>query len=218
MASDRNTSSAGFQPLLLVSPSARESQQAYQDLDHDCVPTIKVDASEVRFAVTSTLPEAAGIIDPTLLHAPFLRRPLFIPVPGSGRRALKDWYPEASRDNGQREEEERHITQLLSKFKYWLRYEESELYQDIAPGQLLQLCDGDKPGHVYEVQGNIGSVGPGIAFWAAPCEEEPLPQAVVLFLPPGTHCPPGTKALLQELVVEAIEFTEVEQDLPTLSS
>ena len=134
MASDRNMPNAGFQLPRPVLPSARESQQTHQDPNSVCIPTIKVDTLGLCFAMKSVLQEAAGIIDSTLLHAPFLREPLFVPVPGSGRKALRDWYPEASCGNGQREREERHVTQLLSKFKYWLRYEEAELYQTSHPG------------------------------------------------------------------------------------
>lgn len=188
-----------------------------QNVDSSPIPVIKVDSSEVCFAVTSSLPEAAGVIDPTLLHAPFLREPLFVPAPGSGKRALKRWCPGANHRISQEETEKQRTLQLLSAFKYWLHYEESELYQDISPGQLLQLCDSGKPGHTYEVRAKLGSVGPGIAFWAEPREQEPLPQAVVLFLPPGTYCPPETKALLQELVVENIEVVEVAEHDPSSS-
>ena len=176
-----------------------------------CVPTITIKPSETFLSAASALPEAAGIIDPTLLHAPFLREPLFVPSPGSGRKALKKWVPEGYGSNessfpryqeaGQGCSDQ---TESQPAIKYWLHYAEPELYMEIEPGQALRLCDDAQSGHRYTVCGTVGSVGQGVAFWASPVEEENLPLAVVLFLPPGTHCPPYVLAILQVMTRDAL--------------
>lgn len=184
-----------------------------------CIPTITVRPSESSFSASSTLPEAAGIIDPTLLHAPFLREPLFVPSPGSGRRALAKWSPERfySEESPapllQRGEQETS-SRTLPPIRYWLHYAEPELYLGITPGQVLQLCDDAQSGYRYEVCGRVGSVGPGIAFWAEPQEGDHLPLAVVLFLPPGSNCPSYAHAILQILATDVIDLARHDASAP----
>ena len=210
-----NKDRADTTTMLNLPPSAL-SRPSPLSIASDPIPSIEVDSSEVFFGASTTLPEAAGVIDPTLLHAPFLREPLFVPVPGSGRRALERWYPEPSHGNIQRprlRQSSEHTPphQIQSSLKYWLHYAEPELYQGIMPGQALQLFSGNESGHKYEVCWRIGPVGPGVAFWAEPVQnEELLPQAVVLFLPPGAYCSPYTRIVLQERALEAAGFAGYE--------
>ena len=194
-------------PPLIAPPFS----SAAQDVDSFSIPTITVRPADSFLSVSSALPEAIGIIDPTLLHAPFLREPLFVPSPGSGRKALAKWIPEgyyeeeSSVAHPQGGRQETSSWKLLP-IKCWLHYAEPELYLGIGPGQALQLCDNAQPGHRYEVRGEVGSVGPGIAFWAEPQEGDHLPLAAVLFLPPGTSCPSHITTILQVLASDAINF------------
>lgn len=195
----RTTSNTAALPPEVSSPQPLEVQ----------LPTITVDSSEVCFTTSSRLPEATGIIDPTLLHAPFLREPLFVPSPGSGRKALRRWFPSTQGEDHPAEvvtSSAVHASNRRPKLsiKYWVHYAEPEFYYTISAGQPLRLCGDGGAGNVYQIQGDVGSLGQGLAFWAEPEEDRSLPLAVVLFLPPGTRCHPSTSVVLQELAYEAI--------------